>query len=126
MIGHELTALYGIDHARTLALVLPSLLRERRDAKGEKLLQFAERVWDITEGDEDARIEEAIARTQAFFESLGLPTHLDDYDLGEEAIEAVVGQLESHGMTALGEQQDITIDVSRRILHRSLSGSQVD
>jgi NADP-dependent alcohol dehydrogenase len=126
MIGHELTALYGIDHARTLAIVLPSLLRERRDAKGDKLLQFAERVWDITEGADDARIDEAIARTQAFFEDLGISTHLGDYDLGEEAIEAVVGQLESHGMIALGEQQDITPDVSRRILQRSLAGSCAD
>jgi NADP-dependent alcohol dehydrogenase len=126
MIGHELTALYGIDHARTLAIVLPSLLRERRAAKGDKLLQFAERVWDITEGDDDARIDEAIARTQAFFEGLGISTHLGDYDLGEEAIEAVVAQLESHGMVALGEKQDITPDVSRRILQRSLADSRED
>ncbi|MDF7809370.1 iron-containing alcohol dehydrogenase [Pontiellaceae bacterium B12219] len=120
MIGHELTALYDIDHARTLAIVLPSLLRERRDVKGEKLLQFAERVWDITEGDDDARIEEAIVKTEAFFESLDISTHLSDYELGEEAIEAVVKQLEAHGMIALGEQQEITPDVSRRILQRSL------
>ena len=126
MIGHELTALYGIDHARTLAIVLPSLLRERRETKGEKLLQFAEQVWDITEGDNDERIEDAIARTEAFFEGLGISTHLGDYDLGEEAIDAIVGQLESHGMTALGEQQEITPAVSRRILQRSLSGSRVD
>lgn len=121
MIGHELTALYGIDHARTLAIVLPSLLRERRDVKGEKLLQFAARVWNINEGDDETRIEEAVTRTEAFFESLGISTHLNDYGLGEEAIEAVVGQLESHGMTALGEQQEITPAVSRRILQRSLA-----
>jgi NADP-dependent alcohol dehydrogenase len=123
MIGHELTALYGIDHARTLALVLPSLLRERREVKGEKLLQFAERVWGITEGDADARIEEAIVKTEAFFEGLGLPTHLGEYNLGEEAIDAIVEKLETHGMIALGEQQEITPDVSRRILQRSLAGS---
>jgi NADP-dependent alcohol dehydrogenase len=126
MIGHELTALYGIDHARTLAVVLPSLLRERRYFKRDKLLQFAERVWDITEGDEDARIDEAITRTEAFFEGIGISTHLGDYDLGEEAIEAVVGQLKSHGMIALGEQQEITPAVSRRILQRSLAASTAD
>ncbi|QBG47619.1 iron-containing alcohol dehydrogenase [Verrucomicrobia bacterium S94] len=120
MIGHELTALYGIDHARTLAVVLPSLLREQRAAKAEKLLQFAERVWHINEGDADARIDEAIVKTEAFFEGLGLSTHLGAYDLGEEAIDAVVEQLEAHGMTSLGEQQDITPAVSRRILQRSL------
>ncbi len=123
MIGHELTALYGIDHARTLAVVLPSLLRERRDAKRGKLLQYAERVWDITAGDENARIDEAIARTEAFFKGLGIGVRLADYGLGEEAVEAVVEQLEAHGMTALGEHQDITPDVSRRILQRSLAAS---
>lgn len=123
MIGHELTALYGIDHARTLAIVLPSLLRERLDVKAAKLLQFAERVWDLTDGSDASRIEAAIARTESFFETMGLSTHLSDYDVGEEAIDTIVAQLESHGMTALGEQQEITPAVSRRILLRSLAGA---
>mgnify|MGYP002143930363 CR=1 FL=1 len=62
MIGHELTALYGIDHARTLAIVLPALLNERRVAKRAKLLQYAERVWGLTTGSEDERITAAITR----------------------------------------------------------------
>ncbi|CAH2603328.1 NADPH-dependent aldehyde reductase YqhD [Rhodovastum atsumiense] len=120
MIGHELTARFGIDHARTLAVVLPALLRERREAKRGKLLQYAERVWHITEGTEDARIEAAIRRTEAFFESLGLPTRLSSYAVGTEAIDGLVAQLETHGMTALGEQKEITPEVSRRILEASL------
>jgi len=76
MIGHELTALYGIDHARTLAIVLPSLLQVQRADKREKLLQYAERVWGIQGGSEDERIDAAIARTRAFFEGVGIPTRL--------------------------------------------------
>ncbi|WP_146516251.1 iron-containing alcohol dehydrogenase [Rubripirellula amarantea] len=120
MIGHELTALYDIDHARTLAIVLPSLLRERREAKREKLLQYAGRVWDIHEGDEESRIEEAIKRTRSFFEGIGIPTYLSDYDLDDAAIDAVVTNLRSHEMTELGEQKEITPEVSRKILQRSL------
>lgn len=74
MIGHELTALYNIDHARTLATVLPHLLRVQAAGKREKLLQFADRVWSIRDGSEDERIEAGIAKMEAFFEAMGLPT----------------------------------------------------
>ncbi len=120
MIGHELTALHGIDHARTLAIVLPSLLNERRVPKRAKLLQYAERVWGLREGDEEARISAAIARTRAFFESLGVPTRLGAYGLGAGQVDAVVAQLEAHGMVKLGEQRDITPEVARRILLAAL------
>ena len=120
MIGHELTALYDIDHARTLAIVLPSLLNVQRKTKRAKLLQYAERVWHITSGTDDERIDAAIERTRAFFESLGIRTRLSGYDLGSEAVDAVVKQLESHGMTQLGEHQDITPQVSRTILEAAL------
>ncbi|WP_426147592.1 iron-containing alcohol dehydrogenase [Polaromonas sp. DSR2-3-2] len=120
MIGHELTALYGIDHARTLAIVLPSLLKVKRETKRAKLLQYAERVWHITSGTDDERIDAAIERTRAFFESLGIQTQLSGYALGQEAVDAVVAQLEAHGMTALGEHKDISLEVSRAILQAAL------
>lgn len=117
MIGHEITALYGIDHARTLAIVLPSLLNVQREHKHAKLLQYAERVWHITEGSDNQRIDQAISRTRAFFEELGIRTRLSDYQLGADAVEAIIGQLEVHGMTALGERQNISPAVSRTILN---------
>ena len=120
MIGHELTALYDIDHARTLALVLPALLDVQREQKRGKLLQYGERVWNITQGSDDERIDAAIARTRAFFEGLGIPTRLSAYQLGQEAVEAVLKQLEAHGMTALGEHRDIDLARSRRILEAAL------
>jgi NADP-dependent alcohol dehydrogenase len=120
MIGHELTALYDIDHARTLAVVLPGNLEIRRETKQAKLLQYAERVWQLTSGSEDARIFGAIARTREFFERMGLKTHLADYGLGANDIERVVGQLQAHGMVKLGEGGDVTPEVSRRILNACL------
>ena len=120
MIGHELTALHGIDHARTLALVLPALLQVCREEKRAKLLQYAERVWDIRDGSENARIDQAIERTRAFFESLDVPTRLSAYQLDAAAIDPLVAQLEKHGMVKLGEKQDISLDVSRRILETAL------
>ena len=120
LIGHELTALYGIDHARTLAIVLPANMQVRRAEKREKLLQYAERVWHIVDGDEDQRIDAAIAHTSSFFESLGLPTHLADYQLGTNDIDTVIKQLEAHHLTQLAEHKTVSLELSRRILNASL------
>ncbi len=120
MLGHEITALTGIDHARTLAIVQPANWRVRKDQKRDKLLQYAERVWGITEGSEDDCIEGAILKTEDFFHSLEVPTNLSSYDLGEELIEKVIISLEKHGMTALSEHGDVTLEVSRKILELSL------
>lgn len=120
MLGHEITALYGIDHARTLAMVLPSLLTIEKEHKKEKLVQYAERVWQIKDGSDEQKIEQAIAKTRTFFESLGVQTSLADYQLGQEDIEKIIEQLKEHGMTHLGERQAITLDVSRAILEHSL------
>lgn len=119
-IGHELTALYGIDHARTLTILLPATLKICRESKRAKLLQYGERVWGITSGDEEQRIDQAIAYTRGFFEDLGIQTHLSDYNLGVDDIDRVVKRLEAHGLTQLGENRDITLDISRQILQASL------
>ena len=71
MIGHELTALHGLTHGATLAIVLPGTLRVLSAQKGDKLLQYGERVWGITTGERDERIRLAIERTEGFFRSLG-------------------------------------------------------
>lgn len=120
LIGHELTALYNLDHAQTLAVILPSMLQERRAAKGEKLLQYAERVWNLRDGDDEQRIDAAIQHTRDFFESLGVKTRLKDYELEQAAVEAVLKQLTEHGMLQLGEHQDVDLSVSRRVLEASL------
>ncbi len=116
MLGHEITALYGIDHARTLAVVLPAMMDARREQKRAKLLQYAERVWGITQGSEEGRINAAITQTRNFFEGLDVPTRLSAYDLGLEAVEAVAEQLEKHGMVKLSERRDIDAAKAREIL----------
>lgn len=116
MIGHEITAFNDTDHARTLAVVLPALMDDQRAAKRAKLLQYAANVWDIREGDDEARIDAAIAATRGFFEGLGIKTRLSDYDVGPEGIDHIVKALEAHKMTALGENRAITPEDARRIL----------
>jgi NADP-dependent alcohol dehydrogenase len=119
MIGHELTALHGIDHARTLAVVLPSLLDVQRATKGAKLLQFGERVWGITQGSEKERIDATIERTRGFYEELGLRTRLADYGVKPTVAAEVAGRLRSRGVTALGEHGDITPEVVEKILRQA-------
>lgn len=119
MIGHELTALFHIDHAQTLAALLPSVWRVRKTQKHAKLLQYAERVWDITDGDEESRVEQAIAKTEAFFQQVGLKTRLRDYDIAKEQIDDILNALKAHGMTALSESGDLGLDVSREILEKA-------
>jgi NADP-dependent alcohol dehydrogenase len=120
MVGHELTALYHLDHAQTLAVVMPSMLRARKDSKRAKLLQFAERVWDLKGGDEDTRIEAAITRMEEFFAQMGVHTRLSDYGLAAKDIEPVLAALEKHRMVKLGEQRDVTLDVTRKVLQMAL------
>ncbi len=119
MIGHELTALFGIDHGLTLA-IQPSIWSVRRDKKREKLLQYASRVWDITEGDEESRIDEAIEKTRTFFQGLGVSTALGDYGVIPDNIDDIIGALEAHGHTALSETGDLTLDISRKILEDAM------
>ncbi|MGI5309141.1 iron-containing alcohol dehydrogenase [Rheinheimera sp. WS51] len=120
MIGHELTACYGLDHAQTLAVVLPALLQHKRQQKRQKLLQYGRRVWQLTSADEEEVIDQAIALTQAFFQKMGVPTQLADYGLNSEAIDTVVAKLTEHNMVKLGEHADITPEVSRQILQYAL------
>ena len=119
-IGHQLTALHGLDHAQSLAVVLPSLLREQSAQKQEKLAQFAERVWHSGREDRALRIEEAIIRTEQFFQQMGVGTRLADYGLNESCIPAICSNLKRFGLTALGEQQDIDPDKVARILSHAL------
>lgn len=120
MIGHEITGLYGIDHAKTLAVVQPANWKVRREQKREKLVQYAQRVWNIRDGSEDQKIDAAIMRTEEFFHSLGIKTRLSDHNLGEKDIEAVVASLTKHGMTKLSERGDVTPEVVTDILKAAL------
>jgi NADP-dependent alcohol dehydrogenase len=110
MIGHELTALYGIDHARTLAIIAPRLYENQFENKKAKLVQYGKRVWDLT-GTEDEIAHQAIAKTEAFFHQLGIPTHISSYtESGDEAPEIIRNRFIERGWTAMGERQAITTD----------------
>lgn len=134
MIGHELTAQYGLDHAQTLAIVLPSVMRTRKQVKRIKLLQYAERVWGINgahknsssgnEGagldGEDARIEQAIVKTEEFFRALSMKIKLGECGIGEEAVNIIPQKLQQHGLVKLGEDGMITPALVATILRLSL------
>ncbi|HON51973.1 MAG TPA: iron-containing alcohol dehydrogenase [Bacteroidales bacterium] len=116
IIGHELTALYDIDHGRTLAIVLPGNMNIRRQVKGDKIIQYGQRVWNITQGSRDEKINKTIEKTVEFFESLGVPTTLKAYTIGADVCKTVSQRLASRGLTKFGEAGDITPEVVEAIL----------
>jgi NADP-dependent alcohol dehydrogenase len=115
VIGHELTAFHGIDHGRTLAIVLPGMMNLKRENKKEKILQFGERIWGITEGTEHERVDAAIAKTIEFFESLGVPTTLPEYDVPASTIDKITLRFKESGMK-FGEKGDIDYEIVEEIL----------
>ncbi len=106
MIGHEITALYGLDHAQTLALIYPAVIRHFQERKKQKLLQYAQRIWGLAGGDENARIDAAIEKTDEFFRSLGVGTRLADYNIPAQAGTLVAERLAKRGRP-LGERGDV-------------------
>lgn len=116
MIGHELTALHGLTHGATLAIVFNGTLRTLRKQKYGKILQYGERVWGITQGSDDERIDLTIEKTEEFFRSLGLSTHLSEENIGEETIQEIERRFNERGV-AFGEAQNVTGSVAREILH---------
>ena len=108
-MGHELTALYGIDHARTLAIIAPSHYTFNFETKKEKLVQYAERVWNITEGSTEEKAKAAISRTEAFFHELGIDTKLSQYiDAFEGTAEEVSKRFRARGWEGIGEHKNLT------------------
>jgi len=95
-------------------------MKVRRDVKRGKLLQYAERVWSVVDGSEDQRIDKAIELTDIFFKTMNMPTRLSEVDLGTSDIDAILEKLQQHGLVALGEQREITPDISRIILEAAL------
>ena len=117
IMGHELTALFGIDHARTLAILTGSHYSYNFETKKEKLAQYTTRVWGVTEGTIDEKAKEGIEKTIAFFQSLGIKTKLSDYtEVYEGTAAEVAKRLEERGMTALGEHGTLTPEDVEKIV----------
>ncbi|MFK6999440.1 iron-containing alcohol dehydrogenase [Flavobacterium oreochromis] len=119
MIGHELTALYEIDHARTLAIIGPNLYQVMFDTKKEKLAQYGKRVWGLT-GSDDEIAQKAIVKTTAFFHTMGMLTRLsENTESYAETASIIVNRFEERGWLALGEKQNITPEKVRAIIEMS-------
>ena len=116
-MGHELTALFGIDHARTLAVLTPSHYKFNFETKKEKLAQYAERVWNITEGSLEEKASAAIDKTEAFFHELGIDTRLSEYTKEYEGTaEEIAKRFTKRGWLGLGEHQSLSPDKVEKIV----------
>lgn len=115
LIGHELTALFGLDHGQTLAIVLPGVMRKLSEQKSVKIKRLGKEIFSIKEESSSELIDKTIQATEDFFELMGVKTHLSDYNLGDEAIEKVGNRLNERNWK-LGECYNITGDVAKEIL----------
>ena len=116
MIGHELTAFFGIDHAESLAVVLPALFRHEMSRKQAKLAQYARRVWGVAETDDAKAAELGLVKTVDFYHSLGMKTTLADYGISaQDAAKKVSERFASRGKK-LGEHQTIDAAATKEIL----------
>ncbi len=119
MIGHELTALYGIDHARTLAVVGPNLYRVMFETKKGKLAQYGKRIFNLT-GTDDEIANEAINKTVEFFHTMGMDTKLSDYTKDfDKTADFIVDRFKERGWLGLGEKQNITLEKVKSIVEMS-------
>jgi NADP-dependent alcohol dehydrogenase len=119
-IGHELTALFGIDHARTLAIIAPHLYQHQFEDKKEKLAQYAERVWGVKESSIEAAAQQGIQKTIAFIHALGVPTRLSEYTKDYQgSAEKIAERLQERGWIALGERKNITPKHVKTIVEKS-------
>ena len=119
MIGHEITALTGTTHGQTLVIVLPAVMNVMREQKGDKIVQFGERVWGITEGSKDERIDKTIAAVEEFFRSLGLAVRLPEVGADENTVAEIVRRFKERG-TLLGENSNIDYKLVDEILRQRL------
>ena len=119
MIGHELTALYEIDHARTLAIIGPNLYRVLFETKKDKLAQYGKRIFNLTGTDEQIA-NEAINQTVAFFHAMGMETELSKYTKNyAETANFIVKRFEERGWLAFGENQHVTLEKVKTIIEMS-------
>ncbi len=119
MIGHEITALHGLTHGHTLAIILPGTMTVMKEQKWDKILQLGERVFKITNGDEAMRVDQTIQETEQFFRSLGLETKLHEVGIGEETILKIKNRFLKEE-TVLGEAQNIDGNITEQILRQVL------
>ncbi|HLP63186.1 iron-containing alcohol dehydrogenase [Flavobacterium sp.] len=120
MIGHELTALYEIDHARTLAIIGPNLYRALFETKKEKLAQYGERVWNVTGNSIDEKANQAIEKTVEFFHTMGMKTKLsENTENYQDTANFIVNRFDERGWKALGEKQNVTLEKVREIVEMS-------
>lgn len=115
MIGHELTVLHGLSHGHTLAIVLPGTMHVLSDSKGDKILQYGERVWNITEGTREERIEATINKTEEFFRSLGVTTRLSEEGIGDDTIDEIEKRFNERKV-AFGENKNVDGAMAKKIL----------
>ncbi|MEM1408768.1 MAG: iron-containing alcohol dehydrogenase [Bacteroidota bacterium] len=117
MMGHELTALFGIDHARTLAIIAESHYTYNFESKKQKLAQYAERVWNITEGSTEEKAKAGIQKTTGFYQSLGIKTRLSDYTSDYEGTASEVERrFEERGVSGLGEHRNLAPNDAKKIV----------
>ncbi|WMT29896.1 iron-containing alcohol dehydrogenase [Bacillus aerius] len=90
-IEHAVSAVYDIPHAGGLAILFPNWMRHTLDHHVDRFKNLMLNMFDIeTEGKSDRDIAlEGIDKLSAFWTSLGAPSRLADYDIGEDQLDKI-------------------------------------
>lgn len=114
-MGYALTARFGLDHAQTLAILLPGVMTYMRREKQAKLARMGEVVFGLAGGSEAERAGRTIDLTEAFFRRMGLKTRLSECGIEEKDLDALAAPVDRLGWH-LGEHQNIDSRVAREIM----------
>lgn len=114
-IGHELTALHGITHGESLAIIYPGTISVLREQKKDKLLQFGTRVLGIDSGTDQERVQATIDGIENFFKSLGLASRLSEKGVTPKDIERIAQRFTDRN-ARLGEKMNVTGKIIRQIM----------
>lgn len=114
-MGYALTAQFGLDHAQTLAILLPGVMTYMFKEKQIKMARMGEVVFGITEGTEEERARKTIAACEEFFRRMGLKTRLGECGIKESDLDGLAALVDKQGWH-LGEHHNIDSKAAREIM----------
>lgn len=113
MIEHSLSALYDIAHGAGLAIMFPAWMKYVYKERTDRFSRFAEKIFNINEGNEEEKSLVGINKLQEFYDEIGAPTSLNEINIPKSDISKLT---ENASMTApLGKLKKLNTEDIQKI-----------